>query len=109
MTDNKLKDIFTKEKITAIKQYIERSFPDYQIHHDGYNFDRISWNYSLSNKDKNNDRIFFVTVRRTFFEDQNESEISRSLCKCNLKDYFGDSIKRIVVDYKGGKIIIYVE
>jgi hypothetical protein len=36
MTDKKREDVFTEEEITAIKQYIEKCFPDYlrEVHHE---------------------------------------------------------------------------
>ena len=104
MSDNMSKNIFTKEKIIVIKEYIDRCFPDYKIHHDGYDFDRIAWNFSLSNKDGSNGRIFFVTVQKTFFENQNESEISTALGQYNLNDYFDDSVEGIRIGYMNDRI-----
>ena len=58
--------------------------------------------FSLRGK-KKNDRKVSVIVQETLFEDLNESEMSSLLGKHNLNDYLGDSVKRIVIDYKRGE------
>lgn len=102
MTHKKLGGVFRKEKIAAIKRHIGRCFRGYKIHYNTEDPERFAWIFSLRSK-KKNDRRFSVIVQETLFENLNESEISSLSDKHDLNDYLGDSVKRIVIDYKRGE------